>query len=68
VLTDKWRLGVLKRCGIPQTSAQLKSHRDIFLIAGLDDDVFKKLEELLRWYQSLEDPSVLTKKRSAMAS
>ena len=62
-ISDKFRIKVMKMCGLPVTSAALKSHRDMFIIASLEDEVWNKLEELQQWYQDLDDPSIIHKKR-----
>ena len=62
-VSDKFKLKVLKMCGLPATSASLKSHRDMFTLSTLEDSVWERLENLQRWYQDLEDTSVIHKKR-----
>ena len=62
-LSDRYKLRTLKTCGLPTTPASLKSHRDMFLLSTLPKKVWKKLEQLQKWYQNLEDPSIIHQKR-----
>jgi hypothetical protein len=59
---DKWREKVLKLCGIPPNKDKMKSHRDIFLLAAVEDRVWTKLEELQNWFALLPDTSVVKRK------
>ena len=61
--TDQHKRQVLKACGLPHHDAALKTHRDMFLIATLSDPVWASLEKLQKWYQGLEDPTIISQKR-----
>ena len=62
-VSDKDKIKILKMCGLPMSTASVKSHRDMFSLAMLDDDVWAMLEKLQTWYQDLEDPSIIHQKR-----